>query len=105
MSTFRALATSITAARGLPSGRGPPPATPGTKGDPVNQPMAPHLQRLLQQRDTIAAKAAEAAAHDLPAAADLLARQADLEEQLEVQLPVRMWRRHFMGWVTQDVLR
>jgi len=38
-------------------------------------------------------------------AADLCVRQAELEDELEQQLPIQEWRRLFPQWVVQDVSR
>ena len=71
----------------------------------MNQPPTAHLRTLLAMRDTVAADAAEADAHNLPTAADLCNQQTQLEDQLEQQLPVQQWRRLYPHWVIQDVAR
>ena len=69
----------------------------------MKQLIAPHLRALLATRDTVAAQAAEAEAHELVEAAELWTRQSELEDQLERQLPINEWRRLFTQWVVQDV--
>lgn len=71
----------------------------------MQQLIAPHLRTLLATRDAVAAQAAEAEAHDLANAAGLCGRQAELEDQLEQQLPIEQWRRLYPTWVVQDVRR
>jgi hypothetical protein len=71
----------------------------------MKKPLTPHLRSLLATRDTVAAAAAEAEAHDLLTAANLCARQAELEDQLEQQLPTQEWRRLYPHWVIQDAAR
>jgi len=71
----------------------------------MKQLIAPHLRALLATRDTVAAQAAEAEAHDLVDAADLCTQQLELEDQLERLLPIEEWRRLFPEWVVQDVRR
>ena len=71
----------------------------------MDQPITPHLRRLLQARDTIAAQAIAAHAHSLPTATELTTQQNELEEQLENQLPIKVWRRLYPRWVVTDVLR
>ncbi len=71
----------------------------------MKQPIATQLRTLLATRDTVAADAAEADAHDLPTAAALCERQAALEDRLEQQLPTQLWRNLYPQWVIQDVAR
>jgi hypothetical protein len=71
----------------------------------MQQLIAPHLRTLLATRDTVAAQAAEAEAHELVEAAELWTRQSELEDLLEQQLPINEWRRLFTEWVVQDVRR
>lgn len=68
-------------------------------------PLTAHLRRLLQARDTTAAQAIIARAHNLATEGELTTALDTIEAQLEAQLPINVWRRAYPQWVIEDVMR
>src|SRR4051794_30810160 len=69
----------------------------------MSDPLPPALHQRVASRNRVAKSAREAAAHQLPIAAELRAVQQDLEEELEALLPHHMWRDLFAAWVLDDL--